>query len=481
MHMELGLSYDDVLLIPKKSGVTSRKEVSTETFLTKKIKLKMPLLSANMDTVTEANMAIALAELGGIGIIHRFLSIYDQAHEVLKVKRYRNAVIKNPYAIKYNSKASDALKFMKEKGVKSLLVISDDNKITGILTSRDLKLIKNDYEMPISEIMTPREKLVVASPNISIDEADSLMVMNRIEKLPLINHDWTIAGLITRKDIEKRISHPNSSLDSKGRLLVGAAIGVKEDALQRARALIEAGADILVIDIAHGHSELAINTLKKVKSQFPDIPIIAGNVCTSEGTRDLIEAGADAIKAGVGPGSICMTRIVTGAGYPQLSAIINCAREADKYEIPIIADGGIKSSGDITKAIAAGASTVMIGRLFSGADQSPGVTIVKNGKKYKVIRGMASFGAKFGREERENINNSGKSNNIFDFIPEGVEAMVPYTGSVSEIINQLIGGLKSGMSYCGAESIDELRSKAEFIQITSAGLRESYAHDVEEV
>ncbi|MBS3074054.1 IMP dehydrogenase [Candidatus Pacearchaeota archaeon] len=480
--MELGLSYDDVLLVPKKSGVTSRKEVSTETFLTKKIKLKIPLLSANMDTITEANMAIAIAELGGIGIIHRFLSIYDQAHEVLKVKRYRNAVIKNPYTIKYNSKLSDALKFMKDKGVKSLLVVSDDDKLTGILTSRDLKLIKNNYEIPISEIMAPRERLVVSSPDISIGEADSLMVINRVEKLPLINPDWTIAGLITKKDIEKQISHPNSSLDSKGRLLVGAAIGVKEDALQRARALIEAGADILVIDIAHGHSDLAINTLKKLKSQFPNIPVIAGNVCTAEGTKELIEVGADAVKVGVGGGSVCTTRIITGAGFPQLSAITNCAREAGKYGIPIIADGGIRSSGDITKAIAAGASTAMIGRLFSGTDQSPGIPIVKDNKKYKVIRGMASFGAKLGREERdggEKGNGNKSYDNIFDFIPEGVEAMVPYAGSVSEIIYQLIGGLKSGMSYAGAKNIEEIRGNAEFVQITSAGLKESHAHDVE--
>ncbi len=476
--MDLGLSYDDVLIVPKKSIVESRSDISTITNLTKSIKIKIPLISANMDTVTESSMCIAMAEAGGIGIIHRFNTIDDQVREVLKVKRYRNAIIKNPYSVKYNFTVSAALKFMSDKGVKSLLVVSDDDKLTGILTSRDLKVVKNNFLMPVSEIMTPRERLVVASPDIRLDDADSLMLMNRIEKLPLINHDWTVYGLITRKDIDKLSSHPDSSLDSKGRLLVGAAIGVKDEAIIRARALVDAGVDILVVDIAHGHSSLAIDTLKRIKKLFPSIPVIAGNVCTSQGVKELIDAGADAIKVGVGPGANCSTRIVTGAGYPQLSAIINCFKESQKFGIPIIADGGIKSSGDITKAIAAGASCVMMGRMFAGTDQSPGIPIVKNGKKFKVIRGMASFGAKLGRESKGNHEDK---KSLTDFIPEGVEALVPYAGSVSEIINQLIGGLKSGMSYCGAKSIGDMRGKTQFVRITSAGMRESKPHDVEEI
>jgi len=476
--MEFGLSYDDVLLVPKRSNIESRRDVSTETLLTKKIKLKIPLVSANMDTVTESGMAIALAEAGGIGIIHRFNTIFDQTREVLKVKRYRNAIIKNPYTIKYNISVKEAVRFMEDKNVKSLLVVSDDNKLTGVLTGRDMKIVKNNFSMPVSEIMTPREKLIVASPEIRIEEADSLMLMNRIEKLPLINSDWTIAGLITRKDIERQTSNPHSSIDSKGRLLVGAAIGVKDDAIPRARDLLEAGVDVLVIDIAHGHSELAINTLKRIKKQFPNAQVIAGNVCTAEGARELIQAGADAIKVGVGPGANCTTRIVTGAGYPQLSAVMNCSEEANKSGIPVIADGGIKNSGDLTKAIGAGASTVMIGRMFAGTDQSPGIPIVKNGKKFKVIRGMASFGAKLGREAK---GNNEDNKNYLDFVPEGVEGLVPFIGNVSEIIHQLLGGLKSGMSYCGARTISQLKGKRNFVRITPAGMKESHPHDIHEM
>ncbi len=473
--MELGFSYDDVLIVPKFSSVKSRKDVSTQAWLTKKISLKIPIVSANMDTVTESEMAIAMAQLGGIGIIHRFNTLLQQADEVRKVKRYRNAMIENPLIINLNSSLKDAREIMEKHAVTSLLVVDAQNKLTGILTSRDIWFKPADSSL-IRDLMTKKEKLVVGKVGISIEDAKKKLLEYKIEKLPIVNEDWTIAGLFTGKDIYKKTKFPDSSLDEKGRLLVGAAIGVKSDSVERAEVLIKAGADVLVIDIAHGHSSLAIETLKKVKAKFPGTEIIAGNVATSEGARDLIEAGADSIKVGVGPGSICITRVVTGCGYPQLSAVMNCSKEANKFGIPIIADGGIKQSGDITKAIAGGASTVMLGSLLAGTDESPGIPLIKNGKKFKVVRGMASYGAKFGREAKENNKDTFES--LVDFVPEGVEANVPYRGSISEVLAQMIGGLRSGMSYCGAKTIEEMHEKSEFIRITSAGLKESHAHDV---
>ncbi len=473
--MELALSYDDVLLVPKHSHIKSRRDVSTETRLTKKIKLKMPIISANMDTVTEADMAIAMAQLGGIGIIHRFNTLEQQVEEVKKVKRYRNAFIEHPLAVKPNFTLGEARKVMEKHNITGLLVIDDNNKLIGILTSRDIRFRPSESSL-VSELMTKKEKLIVGEMGISTEEAKILLMKHKIEKLPVINKDWTIAGLMTSKDIYRKTKYPDSSLDKKDKLLVGAAIGVKADSLERTEALIKAGVDVIVVDIAHGHSDLAIETVRKIKQKFPEIEVIAGNVATAEGTRDLIEAGADCIKVGVGPGSICITRIVTGSGYPQLSAVMNCAKEADKHDIPIIADGGIKQSGDITKAIAAGASTIMLGSLLAGTDESPGVPLIKNGKKFKVVRGMASYGAKFGREAKENGNENFE--NLVDFVPEGVEANVPYKGSVSEVLCQLLGGLRSGMSYCGSKTIEEMRGKAEFVRITSAGMRESQAHDV---
>lgn len=473
--LEKAFSYDDVLLVPQKSTVESRKQVSTKTKLSKNVWLNMPIVSSNMDTVTEASMAIAMAQLGGIGIIHRFNTIDQQVQEVKKVKRYRNAVIKNPLTINSTATLADARALMNEHDIKGLLVVNEQKKLAGIITNRDIRF-RPDEKRLISEFMTPRERLIVGSPDISIADAKQLMIEHRIEKLPLVNADDTIAGLITSKDIYVKAEYPSASIDAQGRLLVGAAIGVKEDTIDRATALVEAGVDVLVIDIAHGHSELAIAVLKQLKYKFPHVDVVAGNVATAQGTRELIEAGADAIKVGIGPGSICTTRITTGSGYPQLSAVMNCAQEADKYGVPVIADGGIKYSGDITKAIAGGASTVMLGSLLAGTDESPGIPFVKNGKKYKVVRGMASFGANLGRTSKGN-----EKRNVNDFVPEGVEALMPYKGSVIECVQQLLGGLYSGMSYCGVISIEQLRGNGIFVEITSSGIRESHPHDVQQL
>lgn len=472
---EKALSYDDVLLVPKYSTFQSRQDAVTKTRLTKKIWLNIPIISANMDTVTEADMAITMAQLGGIGIIHRFNSIEEQVLAVKRVKRFKNAVIKNPIIINKNATLKEAKKIMSDYHITSLIVTDENNKLAGLLTSRDFKFIEN-HENEVHELMTPREKLIVGKKGIDINNAKDLLIKNKIEKLPLVNSDDSIAGLITSKDIFNKTKYPQAAVDEKGRLIVGAAIGIKEDAIERAKDLIEAEVDVLVVDVAHGHNKQAIKILRTIKSLFPNTQIIAGNVATPEGTRELIQAGADCIKIGVGPGSICTTRITTGCGYPQLSAIIECAKEADQFNVPIIADGGIKNSGDITKAIAAGASTVMLGNLLAGTDESPGMTFVKNGKKYKIIRGMASFGANLARNEK-----SSDKNNTEKYVPEGVEALIPYKGSVEEIVFQLLGGLKSGMSYCGTQEIEDLRSKGNFVQISAFGVRESNVHDVEEL
>lgn len=474
-EIPLGLSYDDVLLIPARSSVSSRKNSSTKTRLTKKIELNIPIVSANMDTVTEAQMAITLAQLGGIGIIHRFNTIEDQALAVAKVKRHRNTIIEDPIKINIGSSLLEAKDLMNRYSISSLLVVDNDLKLKGILTSRDMLFAKSD-DILISTIMTPKSKLIVGNPEMLISEAKEVLVKNKIEKLPLINEDWTLAGLITARDIRMKMEYPTATVDEKDRLRVGAAIGVQGDMLERARALIDAGADVLVLDIAHGHSELAINGIKKIKEEFPNIEIIAGNVATAKGTLELIEAGADAIKVGVGPGSICTTRIITGCGYPQLSAVMESYKVAAAYDIPIIADGGIKYSGDITKALAAGASSVMLGSLLAGTDESPGMPFIKNGKKVKIIRGMASAGAKLGRDATTK-----QASGIATYVPEGVEAVVPYKGKVEDIIALLIGGLRSGMSYCGCNTIEELRNYGNFVRITQAGVRESHPHDVDEL
>jgi len=467
------LAYDDVLLIPQCSAVKSRRDVSTTTQLTKNIQLNVPIISTNMDTVTEAKMEIAMAQMGGIGIIHRFNSIEEQVAQVRKVKRFTNAVIEQPLTIHPDDTIEKARYVMQKNGITSLLVTDNKNKLVGILTKRDMWFPENVF---VSDRMTPKDKLIVGYEGMELKEARNTLLKHRIEKLPILKKDGSIAGLITSKDIDQATRYPNAALDSKRRLLVGAAIGVKEYALLRAEQLIEAGVDVLVIDIAHGHSNLAIGTLMSVKEHFPDIDVIAGNVACQDGVRDLILAGADCVKVGVGPGSICTTRITTGAGYPQFSAVLACGQEAAKYNVPIIADGGIRTSGDIAKALAAGAHTVMLGSMLAGTEESPGLAFIKNGKRYKVVRGMASFGAKLGREVNE--NNNTKLKDVEGYVPEGTEAMVPFKGSVVEIIHQLLGGLRSGMSYCGATTIEALHEKSQFVRITGAGQRESGAHDV---
>jgi IMP dehydrogenase len=428
-----------------------------------------------MDTVTESGMAIALAREGGIGIIHRFMTIEDQVDEILKVKRSESVMIEQPYTIKPDLTVAEAKKAMAEYSVSGLLV-ENEGKLLGIITRRDI-IFENNNKLKVSELMT--KDIITAKVGITIDQAKEILHNKRIEKLPVVNDKRQIIGLITSKDILKMDQYPHASKDRKGRLLAGAAVGVKGDYLERTEALLEAGADIIVVDIAHGHSENAINTVHMIKKAFPDCELIAGNVATGEGSRDLIKAGVDAVKVGVGSGSICITRVVTGSGVPQLTAVIDSVKVARDHDIPIISDGGVRNSGDITKALAAGASSVMIGSLFGGTDESPGKTLVKNGKKYKMYRGMASFYASLGRKYREAGPQVVDSDDLNDYVPEGVEAMVPYNGSVVEIIRQMAGGLRSGLSYCGAKTIPEMQENAEFIRITAAGYVESQPHNVD--
>jgi IMP dehydrogenase len=470
-----GLTFDDVLLVPKRSPIVSRSQTNLRTKLSRNITLNIPIISANMDTVTESGMAIALAREGGIGIIHRFMTIEDQVDEILKVKRSESVMIEQPYTIKPDLTVAEAKKAMTEFSVSGLLV-EEGGKLFGIITRRDITFEKNN-KLKVSELMT--KDVITAKAGITIDQAKEILHNKRIEKLPVIDDKKHIVGLITSKDILKMEEYPHASKDRKGRLLVGAAVGVKGDYLERTEALLEAGADIIVVDIAHGHSENAINTVHMIKKAFPDCELIAGNVATGEGSNDLIKAGVDAIKVGVGSGSICITRVVTGSGVPQLTAVIDTVKVARDYGVPIISDGGIRNSGDITKALAAGASSVMIGSLFGGTDESPGKTLVKNGKKYKMYRGMASFYASLGRKYREAGPQVVDSDDLNDYVPEGVEAMVPYKGSVVEIIRQMAGGLRSGLSYCGAKTIPEMQKNVEFIKITSAGYIESQSHDVD--
>ncbi|KAF2955060.1 IMP dehydrogenase [Marinitoga sp. 38H-ov] len=467
------LTFDDVLLVPKYSEVTPSM-VDTETILVKDIKLKVPLISAAMDTVTEYEMAKALAHAGGIGIIHKNMTIEEQAYQIEKVKKTENGIIYDPITISPNTTILEAENIMKEYKIGGLPVVDENKKLLGILTNRDMRFEKNTNKMA-KELMTSFEKLIVADSRISIEEAKEILHKNRIEKLPIIDKNKKLIGLITIKDIFSIEEYPNASRDNKGRLLVGGAIGVS-DAFERADKLIKSDVDVLVLDSAHGHSKNIIEILKKLKKEYPNIPIIAGNIATKEAAIDLIKAGADALKVGIGPGSICTTRIIAGIGVPQLTAIMDVVNEAKKYNIPVIADGGIRFSGDIVKALAAGANSVMIGGIFAGTEEAPGETILYQGRKYKTYRGMGSIGAmKKGSKDRyfqENISNKDK------FVPEGVEGMVPYKGKVSEVVYQLLGGLKSGMGYIGAKNINELHEKAEFIKITTASIKESHPHDI---
>ena len=474
-----GLTFDDVLLVPKKTGVRSRKEVHTRTRLSRNRGLNIPIVSAPMDTVTEHGMAITMARVGGIGIIHRFMPIEQQVEEVLKVKRAESIVIEQPYTLRGGERLRDARELMAERDVTGLLVLDEQGKLEGILTSRDI-LFERDPNKPVREIMTPIKDMVTAPPNTTLQEAERILHENKVEKLPLVDREGKLRGLITSRDLLNREQYPNTSKDEKGRLMVGAAIGVKSDYMERATALQKAGVDALVLDIAHAHSDVALEVVRTIKNSVPNAELIAGNVATAEGTADLIAAGADAVKVGIGAGSICITRIVTGAGVPQLTAIMECAKVADQAGVPIIGDGGIRNSGDITKAIAAGASTVMVGGLLAGTEESPGMTVMREGRKYKLVRGMASVAASYDRLGRESNQSELEGvGGLLDYVPEGVEAFVPFKGSASELINQLLGGLRSGLSYCGATEISQLRGKGEFVRMSTAGLKESYPHDVD--
>jgi len=473
LEFKEGLTFDDVLLVPKYSDITSRSQTDLSSKLSRNISINIPFVSANMDTVTESSMAMAMARAGGIGIIHRFLPIQEQANEVLKVKRSGSVIIENPYSISPDKSIQNALDYAEDKEISGLLVVDSNSKLVGIITERDLLFANpNDH---IHDVMT--KDVVTAKPGVTLDEAKEILHKHRIEKLPIVDDSGIIKGLITSKDITNNADYPNASKDKKGRPLVGAAVGVKGDFLERSESLLEAGADVLVVDIAHGHSENALNTVRNIKKAFPDCELIAGNVATAQGTEDLIKAGVDAVKVGVGSGSICITRVITGSGVPQLTAVIDCAKIGKDHDIPIISDGGTRTSGDATKALAAGASSVMVGSMLGGTDESPGTVLTKNGKRFKVYRGMASLAASLGRKSKETGSFS-LDDDLNDYVAEGVEAMVPYKGTVTDILKQLTGGLRSGLSYCGAHTISQMQDNAEFIKMSSAGIIESQPHDV---
>lgn len=473
MEFKEGLTFDDVLLVPKYSDITSRSQTDLSTKLSRNISINIPFVSANMDTVTESSMAVAMARVGGIGIIHRFLTIEEQANEVLKVKRSGSVMIENPYSINSDKSIQDALDIAEEKEISGLLVVDSNSKLIGIVTERDL-LFANQNDK-ISDVMT--KDVVTANVGVSLDEAKQILHKHRIEKLPLIDESGAIKGLITSKDITNNTDYPNASKDKKGRPLVGAAVGVKGDFLERSESLLESGTDVLVVDIAHGHSENAISTVKNIKKAFPDCELIAGNIATAQGAEDLIKAGVDAVKVGVGSGSICITRVITGSGVPQLTAVMDCAKIGRDHGVPIISDGGTRTSGDATKALAAGASSVMVGSMLGGTDESPGTVLTKNGKRFKVYRGMASLAASIGRKSKETGSIS-LEDDLNDYVAEGVEAMVPYKGTVTDILKQLSGGVRSGLSYCGAHTIPQMQENAEFIKMSRAGFAESQPHDV---
>ncbi len=475
----LGLTFDDVLLVPRFSTVKSRSEAGTSTRLTKGLSLHIPIVSAAMDTVTESRMAIAMAREGGIGIIHRFMPVEQQVSEVLKVKRAEGIVIDDPYTIGVDAAVAEARREMEVRGVSGLIVVDDQKRVKGIVTVRDVMFERD--EAPVSQVMTPRERLVTASEGVTTEEAIELIRRHKVEKIPIVDKEWRVKGLITAKDIRSRGLYPYSSRDAKGRMLVGAAIGVRGDFLERARALVEAEADVLVLDVAHGHTEQVLNALRILRRELgDDIQVIAGNVATPDGFESLA-AYADCVKVGIGPGAVCTTRVVAGVGVPQLTAIMSCAEASERTGVPMMADGGIRGSADVVKALAAGASTVMVGMLLAGTDESPGAVVARNGRKSKIYRGMASFYAMLGREAKLKGDVSIDEVADYSYMAEGIEAYVDYKGSASEVVRQLVNGLKSGMSYLGARTVDELRRNAVFIQITHAAYLESLPHDVERV
>lgn len=462
-----GLTFDDVLLVPAQSEVLPR-DISTTTRLTSTITLNIPLISASMDTVTEARMAIAMAREGGLGIIHKNMPPERQALEVDKVKRSEHGVITDPIFLSPDHPIADALQLMERYRI-SGVPITEGGRLVGIITNRDLRFETN-YQRPIKEVMT-KENLITAPVGTTHEEAKAILQRYKIEKLPLVDEEYRLKGLITIKDIEKARQYPNAAKDGQGRLRVGAAVGVHD--LQRAAALVEAGVDVVVVDTAHGHSRNVLETVSRLKGEFRGLPVIAGNIATAEAAEDLIKAGADAIKVGIGPGSICTTRVVAGIGVPQLTAVASCAGVAARYGIPVIADGGIKYSGDITKAIAAGADVVMIGSLLAGTEESPGEIEIFQGRSFKVYRGMGSLGAM-----REGSSDRYFQEGQEKLVPEGIEGRVPFKGALAETVFQLVGGLRAGMGYCGVRNIEELKTKARFVRMTAAGLRESHPHDV---
>jgi len=473
LEFKEGLTFDDVLLVPKYSDITSRSQTNLSTKLSRNLTINIPFVSANMDTVTESSMASAMARAGGIGIIHRFLTIKEQANEVLKVKRSGSVMIENPYSISADKSIEDALDYAQDKDISGLLVVDSNSKLIGIVTERDLLFANKTSK--IQDVMT--KDVITAKLGVTLDESKEILHKHRIEKLPIVDDSGLIKGLITSKDITNNANFPNASKDKKGRPLVGAAVGVKGDFLERSESLLEAGADALVVDIAHGHSENAISTVRNIKKAFPNCELIAGNIATAQGAEDLIKAGVDAVKVGVGSGSICITRVITGSGVPQLTAVMDCAKIGKDYGIPIISDGGTRTSGDATKALASGASTVMVGSMLGGTDESPGTVLTKNGKRFKVYRGMASLAASIGRKSKETGSMS-LDDDLNDYVAEGVEAMVPYKGTVTDILKQLTGGVRSGLSYCGAHTIPQMQKNAEFIKMSRAGFAESQPHDV---
>lgn len=463
-------TFDDVLLVPQKSEVLP-KEVKLETHLTKKIKLNVPVMSAGMDTVTEAPMAIAVAREGGIGIIHKNMSIEEQAAQVDRVKRSEHGVITNPFHLTQEHTIADADALMGKYRISGVPVV-DGTKLIGIITNRDIRF-ENDFSRKIKEVMT-KDNLITAPVDTTLEGAGELLKKYKVEKLPLVDKDFNLKGLITIKDIEKAVRYPNSAKDERGRLLVGAAVGITGNMMDRVDALVKAGVDVITLDTAHGHSEGVLNGVRTIKAKYPDLQVIAGNVATAEATRELILAGADCVKVGIGPGSICTTRVVAGVGVPQLTAVMDCAQEAEKFGVPVIADGGIKYSGDLVKAIAAGAAVTMLGSMFAGCEESPGEEEIYQGRRFKVYRGMGSIAAM----------QQGSSDRYFQegnkkLVPEGIEGRVPYKGAVADTIYQLMGGLRSGMGYCGTRTIKELNQNAVFVVQTSAGLRESHPHDVQ--
>ena len=465
-----GITFDDVLLVPQYSEVTPNM-IDLTTNLTKNIKLNIPLMSAGMDTVTEHRMAIAMARQGGIGIIHKNMSVEQQAEEVDKVKRSENGVITDPFFLHPDNTLQEANELMGKFRISGVPITDDDRKLVGIITNRDLKF-EEDFSRPIKECMTS-ENLVTAPVGITLEEAKKILGKARKEKLPIVDDEFKLRGLITIKDIEKAIRYPNSARDNNGRLLVGAAIGVTNDALERVKAVYDAGVDVVVLDSAHGHSKNIINKVKEIKEAFPDLDLIAGNIATGEAAEALINAGADCVKVGIGPGSICTTRVVAGIGVPQITAVYDVSQVAKKYNIPVIADGGVKYSGDVVKAVAAGADVIMLGSLLAGCDESPGEFEIFQGRRFKVYRGMGSIAAmECGSKDRYFQTGSKK------LVPEGVEGRVPYKGPVSDTIFQILGGLRSGMGYCGTKTIQLLKENGKFVRITGAGLKESHPHDI---